>query len=301
MEEVKETAPVEGAEIQNTEEEVQLSIYDVIQTKLGVQIEGEFEDNEDGLVNWVQKYKDYEFQKEQELKKQNNPLLYELENMASQNIDIYSVMKKIVSNLEGKVDYDDSNVLVQRSIVLQDLISKNNGYFTREELEDRVKKFEDEGRLAEIAKGIADKTNQDIENRNKLEIEQAKKIKQQYDNIVNSNLNKIVNYIEQGKIGDMEIPVAERVQLREWIDSQQALEADENGDVYIKQYIRNPEDLQTIFFKYRNGNIADLVKLKAATLKANSIFNKKQGTQVKQEEKQEDTFLKFMRQNTIIK
>lgn len=301
MEELeKENLEIQQEQLENNEAEEVFNVYEILNAKTGIPIEGEFEESPDGILEWANKFKAYEIEKQRELKKQENPILYELEELASKGGNIFEVMENIVNNVKGKISFDENNIGLHKEIVLQELVSKNDGLFTEEELRERVNKLEDEGKLSNYAKNIIEKRNSNIEQKNKQVIEENNRKIEQYNNIVNNNLTKIVDYINNGKLGDaLEIPLVEREKLINWID-EQGLDADEQGRIYAKVYINSPEDLQPIFYKYRNGNINDLIKIKASTQVASKIFNNKNKPQQKQDTTG-NPVLDALKNNSIIK
>jgi predicted DNA-binding protein len=289
---------VDNQESTEIQEEQAFSLYQTLNAKLGLDINGEFGEDEDGIIKWATQYKDIEFQRDRELKRENAPLLYELEELVMQGEDISEVIKQLANNMQGVIPFDENNISMQKEIVLQDMLSKSNNFFTKEDIEQRINQLEDEGKLTNYAKQIVDGKNQQLAERNQQVIEGRKQARQQYDGVVNNNLTQIANYISQGKLGNLEIPVNERQKLMDWIDNSAMLDSDEQGNIYAKQYIKTPEDLQSLFFRYRNGNVEDIIKLKASTMNANKLFNKK--VETKKTETTGNSVMDFIKKNSII-
>lgn len=279
------------ADNSQVEQPVEISIREALNNKIGINFEfDDWEESEeaiiDNLVRYSQEYHKYQDNARKELVKQTNPLLYQLEDLASQGGDLYSVLEQLIENKKGIGEFAEDNIDLHRNIVAQEL--KQIGLLSDEEITAKLAKMEDEGKLTSTAKSLFDKRQSEFQQKNEQAIKNEQLRIQQFNEIVNKNLSTIETTINNGKLGDLiEIPIAERPKFLEFMSSV-GLEADENGKIYTKQYLDNESDLQSLFFKYRKGNLNDFIKAKASTQSIQSLLKKGVTKQETPKTKQEE-------------
>lgn len=270
----------------DAQEVVEVNGFELINTGLGTSID--FSDLPDesieSFVKYTQRYGKTSVENYLNDRNARFPMIAKLEELAEQGVDTVSLIKQMAKNYEGIVEFDGTNPDVARSLVYGQM--SKTGFFSQEEIEAKIAKLEDEGKLLPMANEIS---KRDIEgakaNEARLIAEREREVKE-YQARVNNQLESINKYILGGKIGEaITIPEAEKPKFTEFLDNSY-LDADEEGKVFVRKYITNPEDLQSLFYDYRKGKIDDIVKYKAATLQAKKFHQSK--PQEVEKNKQED-------------
>lgn len=286
MEETQEQTEVVDTNLEGTEqvEEVQLEAnpFEIFNTKLGANIDySNYADDYDGVANFMKDYANMQKNSYEQSLQQAAPEIYQVLSIALQGGNYQEVLRQIANNSSGLEAFDNSDINTMRNIVFNEM--KKSGFLTDDEIKAKIDKAQDEGKLESFAKSIVDRDTEKarLANEQAIKAEQARieYAKQQAGKKANE-IRKIVE--EKGKVQDIDLPLAERSKFLDFINEN--VQYDDNGELYYAYKIDSEEDLANLFFRYRKGNISDLVKIKAMTANATKFSEKLQGKQIKQAE-----------------
>jgi hypothetical protein len=274
-----------------TTEQVQeeINTYEVFNTKLGASIDyKDFPEDVDGLVNYTKNYADYRLNEFENTIQSKAPELYELLALALNDGDYKAVLNNWVNNQQTLQQYQvDDRVLVANEL-------KSIGLLTDEQIKAAVDKMEDEGILNPKAQEIRTKKEQELSKANEESLKRQKQQEETVKLTAQKNYDTLAQSIKQGKLGNIEIPQSEREKFQQYFNDNFTYDT-QSGKLYTYIELNDANDLANLFFRYRGGNIEDLVKIKAATQVANKFFNKQPATkEVKTGELSEKEYMEEM-------
>lgn len=280
---IKSEEPEKEEEEQEEVEET--NAYEILAKELGYDTEqlDKYESSTEGLLAFI---KDYTENTSKTVEQNVYDYIYEdhpviadvLEKAYQSNRPTSEVIKEYYETLSFQpIEVEESDVESLRSVIFQQM--ESTGYFSKEEIEQKLDMLQDSGQLFERAKPIIDNYNQGQlaeqqrivqQEKQKMELIQAK-AKQQGE--------QLLGLIQNRKLANITIPEKDIQPFASFVNER--LDRDNEGNLYIKTYFNSLTDLETEFIKYRGGvtNIKDLVGLKANSELAKKLFtssNKKE-------------------------
>lgn len=286
---------VKPIEQENVEEEVQEEVqeeetqdapstFEMLAQELGYEDDfSQYEESPEGLLSFV---KDYTSKKEQEIEdnvykyiEHEHPVIAEILNKAYTTnkpaTDIIKEYYEVLNFEELNIDTTDTESL--REVVRQQM--QNTGYFTPDEIENKLDTLQDTGQLYDKAKPIIDSYNQNqLQYRNQVLQREQYKL-QELENKAKMQGERLLSLLENRKLETITIPDKDVEPFAEFLNNK--LSRDNEGNLYAKTYFNSLSDIETEFIKYRGGvtKIKDLVGMKANTELAKKLFTSKKSSQ----------------------
>lgn len=268
---VEEPAEEPKAETETPEAEVEednVSVIDVLREKLGYEVQGEFTEDYDGVVNFTQQVAG-EIAKEQ------------LDAVFEQFPDVEEYLqfrynggdpKKYFQASAPAVDYStleihEDDVSTQRAIVQEHLRYMN---YSEEEIAETIQDYVDAGILERNAKRSLTKLKTVQEQQARQLVEQQEQEAKQMQQQVQEQWTSIQNTIQQGNLRGFNIPEADKGRFYAWMS-----EAKDNQGRTQRMIDQQQMDLETQlaleYLLYKKFDLNKLVQSTAATKKAQNL------------------------------
>lgn len=253
-----------------------VSIFDYLESKHGLQIEKPSEVTYEAMANYISKLQEetesaFEKKLAEIAPNAYKALLYEINGG-----DVTDFFKPKTANISIKIDKADAT---SQEVLIRE-------YFTRKGVAD---KSVAEAYISDLKKseGLYDKAiafqremqQQDRQKEEEM-IAQKEKEKKEEENRIVSFLGILGDSIKKGDVGDFQIPENDKKGFYEYVTKN--TRAVNNGSEFIFQTpIKSdslPKTLQSLYFAYKEGNLDKLVQAKAATNHTKSlVFKSQQG------------------------
>jgi len=196
-----------------------------------------------------------------------HPDIYNLLDIAYKGGDVYNTMSNIVSayNETGEIDLKENDEVLSEKLVREEM--QRGGWFTEDEINDKIGKMKDEGDLYDKAKTIAEKRNNEFTEKNQLAIQKEKQKLQLKQERFDKNIDRLQEHIDKGVAGKLKIPNSDKDKFLKYIATgleNQKIVPNDNGDLVVLTPL-DENGLESLFYEYRGGNISDIVEAKAAT------------------------------------
>lgn len=261
------------ADVESESNDEETSVIDILRTKLGYEIEGEFEEDYDGVVAFTQTVAN-EIAKEQ------------LDSVFSQFPDVEQYLqyrynggdpKRYFQATAPQVDFaaieiDSEDVSTQRAIV-QEFLSRSG--YTNDEIQETVQEYIDAGILERQASRSLGKLKSMQERETATILEQQKKEAQQRQQQIEQQWSNIKGTIDNGQVRGFEIPAADRKKFFSWMS-----EAVDNQGNTQRLIDRQSMDIETQvameYLLWKNFDLNKLVANRANTAKAANLKQKLQ-------------------------
>lgn len=295
MAEITETTEIADAPIVETQEGVQEaeggqdnaevaeeSIYATLNKQLGV--EYDFSDIEDdsyeGLARYVKKTNDLTTQSIYNQLRNDFPDLYELIQIGYQQGDVKQAIREL-ANVGSQLQVGE-DTQIQKNIVAEDM--RMSGYFTENEIQQRLETLEDEGKLLGKATELAERMNSSIKAQQDEILNKQKQAIEYRDAKADENLKGLKSIIDGGILNTVRIPDTVKDAFYNYILNE-GLEVDDRGNIYKVHKIAGIEDLQRELYVFSKGNLDKMVEVKKVTQSVKDRLNK----QTKVETQQKNT------------
>jgi len=266
-----DTEPVSEETSEQTGDDT--SVIDVLRSKFGYEVEGDFEEDYDGVVAFTQTVAN-EIAKEQ------------LDSVFGQYPDVEQYLqyrynggdpKKYFQATAPQVDYgsidiDAEDVGTQRAVVQEFL--RRNGY-TDDEAKETVQEYVDAGILERHATRSLGKLKTMQEREAATIMEQQQKEAQARQHQVQEQWTNIKSTIDTGRVRDFEIPAADRKKFFGWMS--EAVDNQGNTQRLIDRQSMNIETQVAMeYLLWKNFDLNKLVANSANTAKAQNLKQKLQ-------------------------
>lgn len=261
-----------------TEEE--LSIFDYLESKTGLQIEKPTETTYEAMASYISKLQEQterEFEKKLEQIAPNayKALVYEMNGG-----NIADLFKEKPSSLSVKLEKSD--VTSQENIIKE--------YFNRKGIKDLsvIEQFISNSKQTENLYNQAVNFQKEMQQENKQKeeslIAQREQERKEENDRIMGFVSTLRDTIKQGKIGGFEIPEADKAQFIQYVGSK--IKPMDSGKSFVAVTEIKAESLgevlQSMFFDFKKGNLENLVKAKATTIHAKNLaFKSEQSKSVK--------------------
>lgn len=278
----QEKSEEESEEESEEQEETEDSIYKDINNILGFEPEDEFDDSPEGYAEYTKKYGENLLAKMEENLQTNFPQAYAylLHQMnGGKDEDFF---KGQTENWDIELKEDDEQT--QEQIVRQDL--KKLGWSDKK-VDRWVETLRDDDELYNEAKTALEKNQKAKAEADKKRLEEIEKTNAEKKKQIESMSQSISKVIEKGSLKNWIIPGKEKENFNNYV-RQNVFFAD--GKFFIRREI-SPEsledELQGEFFRYRKGNLSDLVERQAKSESAKRL-KRKTATERKVSPKKQD-------------
>lgn len=268
--EAAEAAPAQEPVSDETEETEEPGVIDVLRSKLGYEVEGNFSEDYDGVAKFADAVA-------QEMAKE------QLDTVFSQFPDVEQYLQYRYNGGDPKqyfqatapvVDYSaveitDENVNIQRAVV-EDFLQRSG--YTAEEVSETVQEYLDAGILQRQASRSLGKLQKMQEQEAATLIERQQQEAQQRQQNAQQQWTNIQSTINQGQVKGFEIPTADRKKFYSWMS-----EAVDNQGRTQRLIDREKMDLETqVAMEYLLWKNFDLNKLVSNTQNTKKAQNLKQ-------------------------
>lgn len=231
----------------------------------------EIEPTPQGAAKYVNKVIDLKFEEFEDKLEKNYPREYQALQLAIEGKDSSVLYKK-----QEKIDYSKIDIKNTDTNTIKEIL--NDYYLSKGLSKDKVfsliKMAEDDEKLTDDFKIAINELKTKAEDENKLLIEQASKERAKEKELIN-NLSSFLQekIIKKGEIGNFTIPVKDRELLYNKFAEQFQYS---DGKFYIiKEYNKDEIDkeIQSEFFKLKQGNLEEFIKIKADTASTKRLRN----------------------------
>lgn len=268
--EAAEAAPAQEPVSDEVEETEEPGVIDVLRSKLGYEVEGNFSEDYDGVAKFADAVA-------QEMAKE------QLDTVFSQFPDVEQYLQYRYNGGDPKqyfqatapvVDYSaveitDENVSIQRAVV-EDFLQRSG--YTPEEVSETVQEYLDAGILQRQASRSLGKLQKMQEQEAATLIERQQQEAQQRQQNAQQQWANIQSTINQGRVKGFEIPTADRKKFFSWMS-----EAVDNQGRTQRLIDREKMDLETqVAMEYLLWKNFDLNKLVSNTQNTKKAQNLKQ-------------------------
>ena len=181
--------------------------------------------------------------------------------------NVYDVMKELVEVQNEMVELSQDDVSRQKNILAQDL--QMTGYFTDKEIEQKIKIWEDEGDLYSKATDVANRMNEEYRRKNEFAFKRQEEEQRLRQERFSQHVGTLEQIINQKQLGDFRIPDNEVDSFKNYLNEgfqDGRLHMSDDGSIYAVRPLTSIDQLQAEFLSYRQGNISDLVNMKAMSM-----------------------------------
>lgn len=249
------------------------TMFQVLTEKLGYEIEGEFSEDYDGLVEFTKKAADKILEQEFQDLYEAMPDVFEYLQFRQNGGD----PKTFFENSFKEVDYStmkvtEDNERVQEALVAEWLKIQGS---TPEEIKETLEDYKDTGILFKQASRIQPKLVKMQEDRKQQVIQQQQKQAEEARNAQIEQWKQIGTTINSGKLGNFAIPEADKKSFFDWLSQP----IDKSGKSQM-QLVREKMPLETAlaidYFLFKGLDLNKLVQNTKNTQQAVNLRNKLQ-------------------------
>jgi len=261
----------EGEETGQVED---VNFYEDIYHQLG--LEGElpknYEDNPEGLVEFIKDYKDSTMHQFWDTLEENVPELYEMMIAANEGHDYRQLMKEYAGigsqDVIGQELTENTNPKVLRNIITEGL----KDTLSPDDIQNLIDDKEESGRLLEEAQRHQNRFRQQYEVEQARIAEQREIQREQYKQAIESNYNAVKQNLAEGKLEGISLPPNELNKFQEFLDKHML--ATPNGQVVLSLDMTDKKALTAAYFVHNGGKFQELIQRQARTSNAKSIKNR---------------------------
>lgn len=265
------------------EEEEEVSVIDVLRSKLGYEIEGEFSEDYDGVVSFTQTVANEIAREQLDSVFSQFPDVEQYLNYRYNGGDPKQYFQAAAPQLDfSAIEIDENDVNTQRTVVQEFLL--RTGY-TGEEANEAIQDYIDAGILERQAKRSLGKLKNIQAQEQQQLIRRQQQQAQQHRQQIEQQWNAIQQTIDSGTVRGFEIPTADRKKFYSWMS-----DAVDNQGRTQRIIDREKLDMETqVAMEYLLWKNFDLNKL------VTSVKNTQQAQNLKQKLQQNTNASKRMK------
>lgn len=262
---VNNKPPDENNSELNKEEEEAESIYSDINNILGLNIEGDFEEDVQGFSEYVKLANQQAIQTFESNLEERYPNSYQYIMYEHNGGNPADLLQKDMS-LKSNVDTDNDAV----NIIKEDLLSKG---LDEDIINHSIEKYKENGDLVERANKIVEVYNNSVNQQKQDMIANQEAINRQRQEIGLKVANGIGDFINKGVFENegrkIFIPENDKKGFNDFL--MENIQIDNEGQPILVHRLDNLSDLQYSFFRFKKGDLSNVVEQRKNTGSARSL------------------------------
>lgn len=241
------------------------SIYSDINNILGLDIEGEFEEDVQGFSDYVKKANRLAIQNFESNLEQRYPNSYKYIMYEHNGGNPADLLQKDI-NLKNNVETDNEAI----NILKEDLLSKG---LDEDIVNHSIEKYKEQGDLVERANNIISSYNDSVNREKEQMIANQEAINNQRVEIGRRIAQGIGDFINKGVFENegrkVFIPENDKKEFNNFL--LQNIQIDNEGQPILVHRLENLSDLQYSFFRFKKGDLSNVVEQRKNTGSARSL------------------------------